>query len=147
MIRTTLALSAALLAMTATASADQVMRRAGEWEIKMQNGPMGQMTQKVCFSTDKSAADLSEMKGRMKECADPSVNASGNTVTVDVTCTPQPGGKVTIHAVVTTAGPDAFHTETHMKMEGGPQGMPPEMTMVSDARRIGACQPSDFKAD
>jgi hypothetical protein len=144
MIRTTLVLSCALLgAATVAASAEPMMRRAGEWEVTMNNGPMGTMTQKICFTTDKSASELSTMGNRVtKECGSPNVNLGARGVTVDATCTGPGNMKVTIHSVIAPTGPDAFHSETQMQMEGMPQGMA-SMTMASDARRIGPCQPGD----
>jgi len=152
MIRSTPILSGLILsgvllcAATTTALADGMMRKAGEWEITMTNGPRGAMTRKICFKTDKSASDLGSQHGPMtKECSPPAVTTSGGSITVDATCTGPTEGKVTIHAVITPKGDDAFHTETHMHIDGM-QGMP-DMTMVSDAKRIGDCQPGDKQVE
>jgi hypothetical protein len=147
MIRTTLAISCALLGVAVTASADDIVRRAGEWQVTMQNGPMGQMTQKVCFATDQTAAQLSALKGPMKNCTAGNVSTSGNSLTMEATCPGPNNGKVTVHAVVTQTAPDTFHTESTMHMDGAPQGMPADMTMTTDGKRLGPCQPGDKQVE
>ena len=147
MIRSTLILAGALLcAASTTALADGMVRKAGEWEITMTNGPRGPMTHKICFKTDKSASDMGSQHGPMaKECSQPNVTNGGSSITVDATCTGPNSGKISIHSVITPKGADAFHTETRMHMDGM-EGMP-DMTMTSDAKRIGDCQPGDKQAD
>jgi hypothetical protein len=144
MMRNSLLLSCALLsAATSAASAYPMMRRAGQWEITMNAGPMGPMTQTVCFKTDKSASELSAMRGRMtKDCSTPSVSIGGSSVTVDTVCTGPTNGKVKVHAVITPSGPDAYRMDSHLSLEG--MG---DMTMVTDAKRVGPCQPGDKQSD
>jgi len=150
MIRNSFVLSCALLcaataaaSATVTASAAEMMRRAGEWEITIDAGPMGPMSQTICFKTDKSAVELSTMRGRLtKDCATPGVGIGGASVTVDTTCTGPGNGKVTVHAVIKPNGPDAYRMESHLSFEGLP-----EMTLLTDAKRVGPCQPGDKQAD
>ena len=152
MIRTTLVLSGALLcaavvAPLAAALADPMVRRAGEWEVTMTAGPMPAMTQTVCFKTDKPASELSAMRGRMaKNCSAANVSIGSGSITADATCTGPTNGKVTLHAVITPNGADAYHLDSQMHMDGMPEGMA-DIKMTTDAKRIGDCQPGDKQVD
>lgn len=125
------------------ARAEPVTAKAGEWVMTMQAGGMGPMTQKVCFKTDRTPADLRGRNPGAKNCDPPNVSASGNTVTVDVSCKGPMGGNMTIHSVITSLGPDSFRNETEVKMDNAPQGMPGTMKMVTEAKHTGPCQPGD----
>jgi hypothetical protein len=66
---------------------------------------------------------------------------------MDATCPGPNNGKVSIHAVVTQTGPETFHTESTMHMDGAPQGAPADMTMATDGKRLGPCQPGDKQVE
>jgi hypothetical protein len=137
---------AAICLSPAGAGAEPVVK-AGEWVMTMQGGmgPManGPMTHKVCFKTDKTAADLGNRRPGAKKCDPPEVSTNGDTVTVDMTCKGPMGGNMTIHSVVTSLGPDSFRDESEMKMDNAPHGMPNPMRMVTEAKHTGPCQPGD----
>jgi hypothetical protein len=140
MIRTISAVSCLLLCAAATTASADMTRKAGEWQITGNSSSMGTMSQKVCLSKDEPAVDLKGPQG----CAQPTVVNGANSVTIDTACSdPRGGGKMTVHAVITQTGPDSFRNETHMHMEGGPQGMPPDSTTTVEAKRLGPCQPGD----
>lgn len=147
MIRMISALSCILLCSAATAASADMTRRAGEWEITASNSAMGTRTLKVCLSKDEPVTDLAAMKGAPQGCSQPNVVTSGSAVTIDSACTGPTGGKMTVHAVITQTGPDSYRNETHMHMDGGPQGMPPDMTTTADARWLGPCKPGDQPGD
>lgn len=151
MIRSIL-IAGGALACAISAVAAEPVRRAGQWEVTIRNagGPMqmGPMTHKICFKTDKSLSEISNGRNPMaKDCSPPQVSTSGATITVDSQCKNPMGGQAHLHAVITPNGTDAYHSETQIHMEGVPQGMPSDMTMIADAKRLGPCQPGDQQVD
>jgi hypothetical protein len=144
---TVVAAATVAISLSSTAMAETVMK-AGEWVMTIQAGAMGAtgggpMSHNICFKTDKTPADLGNRRAGMKNCNPPTVSTNGDTATVDVACKGPMGGNMTIHAVVTSLGPDSFREETEMKMDNPPQGMPGSMKMVTEAKRTGPCQPGD----
>ncbi len=134
----------AVLCLSAVAAAETSMiRKAGEWEVTSSN-PMGQgapRTTKICFGSDKPVDDLTS--GQLKNCEKKNTGASGNTVTVDAQCTLQGNMKVSVHGTIMMTGPDAYTSESRMHLEGGPPGMPTDVTITAQAHRTGPCQPGE----
>jgi hypothetical protein len=132
------------LAGAGRASAEPMIAKAGEWEVAVTNNGIGQMMkdqspQKICLATDKSPADLRARHGFFKNCGEPAISAGGDAVSVHMSCASPIGGNFDVHAVITRSGANAFHNETQVRM----QGMPAELRLASDARRLGPCQPGD----
>jgi hypothetical protein len=125
----------ALLGAAPGAVADPLTRRAGEWELTMNNGIMPQSTQRVCYAVDKPLSAIPT--NRMQNCARNDVTINGDVVTVDATCPIPDKRSITVHATITPIGADSFHSESRMHMDNAPQGAPSDMTMVIDAKRIG----------
>jgi hypothetical protein len=79
----------------------------------------------------------------MKDCTRNDVSVSGGVITVDAACSMPNTMKITVHATILPVGPDAFHSESEMRLDNPPPGVP-TMKMVIDARRIGdTCQPGE----
>ncbi len=137
-------LTGALLCISTVADADPVMlRKAGEWEVTMSN-PMGQgapRTMKICFGADKPVTDMTT--NQMKDCEKKDISASGTTTTVDARCSLPSNMKVSVHGTITMTGPDAYSSESKMHLDGGPAGMPTDVTITAHATRLGPCQPGE----
>ena len=143
MIHTFTILSASLLAFAAHAGdLRTMMQQPGEWEVTMGGGMMPTTTQRGCYAGNKSVADLANKN--MKNCSQKSVNISGSFATVDAVCQMQ-GIQVTVHSTIMPTGDAAFHSDSHVQMEGMPaiRGIPTDMVMSVDGHRTGPCQPGD----
>jgi hypothetical protein len=145
MIRKAAVASACLVGLAAPAFAGdlrEMMRQPGEWEMSMSGGMMPAMTQRGCYSGGHSVTELVN-KG-MRNCSQTAVNLGGSFGTVDAVCQMQ-GIHVTVHSTITPTGDAAFHSDSHVHMEGMPaiKGIPSDMTMSVDGHRTGPCQPGD----
>ncbi len=123
--------------------------KGGEWQMtskmNMPGAPGGkpvETTTKICLK-QKTSKDTEELfkqsqKKRPMECSDNHWNKVGNTIISDISCK-----DATIHVEITMNGDSAYRQEMKMHMQT-PSGAR-EMSMVSDARWIGAC-PANEKA-
>lgn len=129
------------------ASADEIpTRKPGLWEIKMQiDGrtlPMKSMQQCTDAATDKQ---LMSGFGRpeLQACPKKTVNASGNTITIDSVCKIR-GATETTHAVISGDFNSAYTVAVTSKHAGGrplPHGAAPGgvVHMTMQAKWLGPC--------
>jgi hypothetical protein len=148
MNRPSLALFAALMSLTGLAAhagdLNAMMKQAGEWEMTMTGagGLLPTTTQKGCYAGNKTVADLTTKS--MKNCSQQSVNISGAMGTVDAVCQ-MAKMTVTVHSTIRATGDDAFHSDSHVHLDGMPAipGIPSDISMSLDARRTGPCAPGE----
>jgi hypothetical protein len=137
---------ASLIAMSAVlpAAADEMpTRKPGLWEVTMSSNGRTNLVVQQCVdrSTDQallqSAGPIS-----VAACAKRDVQQSGNTLTIDSTCTVD-GKPATSHAVVTGSFDSAYTMDITAKGEGLQSGL----NMTLTGKWMGAClagqQPGD----
>jgi hypothetical protein len=119
-------------------AAELPTRKAGLWEVKMsfenRDGAGPAIQQCIDASTDQmmqsSAGPLAQAA-----CSRRDIQKSGNTVTIDSTCTL--GGKTaTSHSVITGSFDSAYTMTVTSQSEGLPGG---KMNMTMAARWLGPC--------
>lgn len=140
--------TATIAALCATAAiAAPVVRRAGEWQITIDNGP----PRVVCFPQDATFDQNYVTKSMAKlpgtKCTIGRITTVGNATSYAMSCTIN-GSVMTSSGTFTQTGPDAFTSKAHshggmMRMPGGQSMAIPDTDMVSMSRRLGACKPGD----
>ncbi len=116
------------------AAAEMPSRKPGLWEIKGNNGNGAAFRQCIDATTDQM---LQARAGSMPnaQCSKRDVQKSGNTVTIDSTCTAA-GKTMTAHAVVTGSFDSAYTMTVTSQGEGLPGGA---LTMTFAATWLGPC--------
>jgi hypothetical protein len=141
----------AACAVTATAaSAEPMVRHAGEWETIIDNG----RPSILCFPTDAVMDPKYIMQSMAKlpnaHCTMNNWSTTGNVTTYSLQCTI--GGSVmTTSGTMTVTGPDSLTGKSHthggsMKMPNGQTMTFPDMEMTTVSRRLGPCKPGDRQA-
>jgi hypothetical protein len=119
-------------------AAELPTRKAGLWDVKMgfenRNGAGPTIQQCIDASTDQmmmaSAGPLAQ-----GACSKRDVQRSGNTITMDSTCTLS-GKTATSHAVITGSFDSAYTMTVTSQSESLPGG---KMVMTMDAKWLGPC--------
>ena len=105
------------------AAAEMPSRKAGLWEIKTNTGrpnvPQVSIRQCIDAATDKMMQSNAGPPSAQRQCTQTNVQKSGDTVTIESTCTVA-GKSVTSHAVVTGSF-DSSYT-MNVTTQGGPSG-------------------------
>jgi len=127
-----------LLAFAMPAAADEMpARKPGLWEVTMTSGAggPGERTMRQCIdaATDKMMQS-SEGPNAPQQCAKRDVKRSGDTVTIDSTCSF--GGRTrTSHAVISGKFDSAYTMTVTSQGDGAPAGR----TMTMSAKWLGPC--------
>jgi hypothetical protein len=132
--------AALLLSGVAPALADeQLVRKAGEWEVT-RKPPPGQSgaseVRKTCYPVDQTLADAVS-KG-MQDCTKKDVHTVGGKMTIDALCKLD-DAPVSLHAIISRTGENQFHTEGRMHFDNPPANTPADATIVTDAKWLGPC--------
>ncbi len=130
-----------LLSSAGTALADQdLIRKAGEWEVTRVPNP-GETgapdKRKSCYANDQTLSDA-VAKG-MQDCTKKDIRMVGGVMNIDAICKLN-GAQVTVKGAISRTGEDSFHTESHMHFDAPPKGTPADITLATDAKRLGPCQ-------
>ena len=128
-----------LFAMPALA-AEMPSRKAGLWEIKTSAGSGVTIRQCIDPTTDqmmqsRAGAGPGSGAGTPPQCSKRDVQKTGDTVTIDSTCSVA-GKTVTTHAVVTGSFDSAYTTTVTSQGDGIPNGA---RTMTIAAKWLGPC--------
>jgi Protein of unknown function (DUF3617) len=119
-------------------AADIPPRKAGLWELKMsmQNAGGASMTFQQCLDAATDQMTMSSAGPLAQEaCPKHEVQRSGDTVTIDSTCTV--GGKAATSHVVITGSMDSAYTMTMAaESEAVPGG---KMNVTTTGKYLGAC--------
>jgi hypothetical protein len=120
-------------------AAEMPSRKAGLWEIKAsfenRNVPSQTIQQCTDMATDEALQSNAGQLGAQRTCSKREVGRSGNTVTIDSTCTV--GGRTaTSHAVIAGDFNSAYTMTITTQVEGVPGGA--RMTTMS-AKWLGPC--------
>jgi hypothetical protein len=133
----TLAAALLLLGCAAATAAGQTV--PGErWQhkitVQMQGMSVPMPGGEVCAPVGQAAQELAKPD---KNCAVTNVKQSGNSFSADVRCT---GKDAMEGSIQMTTGPDRMTGKMTMRADGE------EMTMVTESRKLGACQAMDVAA-
>jgi hypothetical protein len=135
-----MALFIVALALSTAAQADQeLIRKAGEWQVTLVNKPGDSsppQSRQTCYAKDETLSDA--VANGMKQCSAKSVKTIGQQVVIDASCTVD-SAPVTTHVVITQNGANAFHTESHLHFMNPPEGGQTDIDVVTDAKWLGAC--------
>lgn len=126
-----------LIAMPAFAD-EMPTRKAGLWEIQTSAGNGMSIRQCIDAATDQTLqAQIGSGPGAaaQRQCSKRDVQKSGNTITVDSTCT-TPRGTVTSHVVVTGSFDSAYTMTATSQGTGLPNG---GNTTTATVKWLGAC--------
>ena len=128
-----------LVAMPAVA-AEMPSRKAGLWEIKTSAGNGVAIRQCIDPATDQMMQSLAGLgpgpgAGAPPQCSKRDVQKTGDTVTIDSTCTVA-GKTVSTHAVVTGSFDSAYTMTVTSQGDGIPAGA---RTMTMSAKWLGPC--------
>jgi hypothetical protein len=132
-------LTAALLVLACGAAAAAGQTVPGErWQhkitVQMQGMSVPMPGSEVCAPVGQAAQELAKPD---KNCAVTNVKQSGNSFSADVKCT---GKEAMEGSIQMTTGPDRMSGKMTMRADGE------EMTMVTESRKLGACQAIDTGA-
>jgi Protein of unknown function (DUF3617) len=127
-----------LLVAIPASAAEMPSRKPGLWELKMsfenRNTPGQTMQQCIDAATDQMMQSNAGPSGQ-GECSKRDVQRSGNTITIDSTCTVA-GKTTTSHAVVTGSFDSAYTTTVTSDSAAAPGG---KSTMTMVAKWLGPC--------
>jgi uncharacterized protein DUF3617 len=127
-----------LLAAIPASAAELPSRKPGLWELKMsfenRNTPGQTMQQCIDAATDQIMQSNIGPNGQAA-CSKRDVQRSGNTITIDSTCTVA-GKTTTSHAVVTGSFDSAYTTTVTSDSAAAPGG---KSTMTMAAKWLGPC--------
>ena len=123
---------------------DALMRKSGEWQVTVNRDDAGKgaapQTRKICYGTDQPLGDYAT-RG-MKDCSRKDVVPSGKVLTITAVCTFN-GAPFTVQGTIAATGKDAYHSEEHIHFDQPAEGMPADVAVKTDAKRLGACQPNE----
>ena len=115
-------------------AAEMPARKPGLWEIKANNGNGVAFRQCIDAATDQ-ALQARVGAAPNAQCSKRDVQKSGDSITVDSTCTAA-GKTLTTHAVVAGSFDSSYTVTVTSQGEGLPGG---SMTMVMTAKWLGPC--------
>lgn len=138
------------LFITSVGCANAMTIRGGEWEVtmKMGAGDASPIVRKFCYASDMPVTPeyLEQAMSKMAaDCSKPDVQISGNTMQVGLVCKIQQM-TLTSKSTMTFEGDSAYHTDSQTHTDNAMKGMPADMTMSQDGKRLGPCQPGDKQA-
>jgi hypothetical protein len=148
-IRTGL-IAALYTASVASACAEPLVQRAGEWETTIDTGkPITR-----CFPTDIIVdrdyvlRSMSKLPGA--NCSIGNIATLGAVTSYSMQCTIG-GSTMTASGTITATGPDSFSGKAHshggaIKMPNGKETALQDMDVVTVSRRVGPCKPADPQA-
>lgn len=102
--------------------------------MQMQGMTMPMPTREVCVPVGKAAEELAKPD---KNCVVSNTKQSGNKFSADIKCT---GKEAMEGSMEMTTGPDSMSGRMRVRSDAG------EMTMVTEAHKLGACQAVDTGA-
>jgi len=147
-----LGLAASLMAMLPALQARAVempLRKAGLWEMKMvrAGSPMPEMSMQHCTdaTTDKDMATASSPMTK-EICSKRDVQQTATGYVSDSVCSVA-GVSITSHAEITGDFSSAYTVKNTSHSEGGPAGMPKDVSMTIEAKWLGACKPDQKPGD
>jgi hypothetical protein len=125
------------------------LRKAGLWEMKMvgTGSAMPGMTMQHCTdeSTDKSmSTTISPMSKEV--CSRQDIQKTATGYVSDSVCSVA-GISTTSHSDITGDFNSGYTMKTTSHSEGGPAGVPRDMTMTMEAKWLGACKPDQKPGD
>ena len=139
------------LVMAPFAGANANAMQAGEWAVTMQMGPKDAqpVVRKLCYTSDIPVNDKfisaqlqNAMQKMSADCAKPDIQISGSTVTTALVCKVQQM-TISTKSKMTFDGDSAYHQDSETHIDNPMNGMPAEMVMSQDGKRLGPCQPGD----
>jgi len=139
------------LVMASFAGANATSMQGGEWAVTMQMGAKDAqpMVRKLCYSSDIPVNDkfiLAQLQNAMQKmsanCDKPDIQISGSTVTTALVCKFQQM-TISTKSKMTFDGDSAYHQDSQTHIDNPMNGMPAEMAMSQDGKRLGPCQPGD----
>ena len=148
---TAAAIIGAGLAMVSFAGASATSMQGGEWAVTMQMGPKDAqpIVRKLCYTSDMPVNDKfisAQLQNAMQKmsasCDKPDIQISGSTVTTALVCKFQQM-TISTKSKMTFDGDSAYHQDSQTHIENPMSGMPAEMAMSQDGKRLGPCQPGD----
>jgi hypothetical protein len=132
------------------ASAEPLVRHAGEWETTIDNGK----PRVFCYPTDATLDQNFVLQSMSRipnaKCTMSDIKTVGSVTSYSLQC--MLGDSVmTTSTTLTTTGPDAYSSKTHshggvIKMPNGQTTPMPDTDMVSVSHRLGPCKPGDRQA-
>ncbi len=137
----------ALCVFAGTAFAEDIpTRKPGLWEVKMSFDGKGMpaQTMQQCADAETDVALRSPPGSGADMCPKPVMKRSGDTMTMDSTCTIE-GKKSQTHMVITGSFESAYTMKVSIKSDSVPGGG--EMSMTMDAKWLGACRPDQRPGD
>jgi hypothetical protein len=142
------AIAIALCAASGTvASAEPMVRHAGEWESTINNGKPNVfcVPNDETFDQNYVTKTMSKLPGA--SCTMSNWSAAGGVITYSLQCTVG-GSTMTSSGTTTVTGPDAYTTKSHshggaIKMPDGKTVEMQDMDMTVVSRRLGPCKPGD----
>jgi hypothetical protein len=114
-------------------------RKSGEWQITMQlAGHAMAIKQCIDAATDEEMMQSGFAQAGAK-CSSMKSSQSGNTITIDASCT-LPGGMSTVtHTVVTGDFQSEYSVDSVADITGGPAQMPKHSETKQDVKWVGDC--------
>jgi Protein of unknown function (DUF3617) len=124
-------LIAVCLFCAASAQAEELIRKGGEWQVTTTGVTPQPQTMTMCFAASTAQQAMAKLAAR-PNCTKTSANVSGNIVTFDIAC-----GALTMQGTATFSGDSAYTGDLTMHMGGK------VIHALSDAKWIGACKPGE----
>jgi hypothetical protein len=146
------ALMVAVVAVAAASAAQAgLVRKAGEWQTSIDNGP----PRLICYATDETfdQAYITRAMSRMPgaSCKVSNFTTVGPVTSYSLLCTIG-GSPMTSTGSITATGPDSVIAKAHshggvIKMANGKTIAVPDTDIVTTSRRLGPCKPGDTPGD
>jgi hypothetical protein len=133
------------------AGANATSMQGGEWAVSMKMGAddAQPIVRKICYTSDMPVNDKfisAQLQGAMQKmnaaCDKPDIQISGSTVTTALVCKVQQM-TISTKSKMTFDGDSAYHQDSQTHVDNPMAGMPAEMAMSQDGKRLGPCQPGD----
>jgi hypothetical protein len=139
------------LVMASFAGANATSMQGGEWAVTMKMGTddASPVVRKLCYTSDMPVNDKfisAQLQNAMQKmsasCDKPDIQISGSTVTTALVCKVQQM-TISTKSKMTFDGDSAYHQDSQTHIDNPMNGMPAEMAMSQDGKRLGPCQPGD----
>jgi hypothetical protein len=139
------------LVVASFAGAHATSMQGGEWAVTMQMGPKDAqpIVRKLCYTSDMPVNDKfisAQLQNAMQKmsatCDKPDIQISGSTVSTALVCKFQQM-TISTKSKMTFDGDSAYHQDSQTHIDNPMNGMPAEMAMSQDGKRLGPCQPGD----
>jgi hypothetical protein len=148
------ALTVAVVAVASSVSSAAgagLVRKAGEWQTSIDNGP----PRLICYATDETfdqayvARAMSRLPGA--SCKVSNFTTVGSVTSYSLLCTIG-GSQMTSTGSITSTGPDSVTAKAHshggvIKMANGQTIAIPDTEIMTTSRRLGPCKPGDKPGD